>query len=105
MIWSKKCFFEKIAFFGSQMVQNGHKMAQKWVVGGAEGQFWVFKAPRPFGDGLKVILSKNFFFEKSRFLGPKWPKMVTKWAKNGSLGGAQRVNFGFLRLPDPSGMV
>ena len=47
-------FFEKIAFFGSQIAQNGHKMAQKGVVvvGGGGGQrvnFGVLRLPDPPG--------------------------------------------------------
>ena len=68
-----------------------------------EGQFWVFEGPRPFGDGLKVIWSKKQFFEKIAFFGPQMGQNTHKMAQKGVVGGLQRANFGFLRLPDPLG--
>ena len=70
-----------------------------------EGQFWVFEGPRPFGDGLKVIWSEKYFFEKIAFF---WPPNGPKYTQNGPHGGrwgSQRVNFGVLRLPDPLGVL
>ena len=99
-------FLRKTRFFDPKLAQNAHKMGPNgvhWGGGGTKGQFWVFEAPRPSGNRLKMIWSKIFFLRKTRFLTPKSALLPTNWAKMGSTGGVYRVNFGFLRVPDHLG--
>ena len=63
--------------------------------GGIKGQFWVFEGPRPSGTQNKMILSKNIFEKKACFFTLNWPKMPTKWAQIGSIGGYKGSIFGF----------
>ena len=62
-----------------------------------------FEGPRTFGDGSKLIWAKKKIFEKNAFFYPQMAQFGHKMARRGPVWGAQEVNFGFLRLPDPPG--
>ena len=57
------------------------------------------------GAALKVIWSQKTVFRENRVFGvqndPKWPQN----GPNGGPLGPQRVNFAFLRVPEPVGML
>ena len=50
------------------------------------------------------MIWNKFFFEKNAFFDPKNGLFAHKLGQNGVHWGVYRVNFGFLRVPDPSGL-
>ena len=48
--------------------------------------------------------SQKIFFEKNAFFDPKIGLFAHKLGQNGVHWGVYRVNFGFLRVPDPLGV-
>ena len=69
--------------------------AQMGSIGGIKGQICVFEGPRPSGTQNKMIWGRKMFSEKNAFLTPNWPKMPTKWAQRGPLGGYKGSIFVF----------
>ena len=51
-----------------------------------------------------MISSKKFLFEKNVFFDPQIGLFAHKLGQNGVHWGVYRVNFGFLRVPDPLGV-
>ena len=63
-------------------------------LGGIKGQFSGFEGLRPSRNREKMIWRKKNL-RKKRFLIPNWPKMPTKWAQMGSVGGYKGPILGF----------
>ena len=55
-------------------------------------------------DPRNVISYKNTFLRKTRFFDPKIGLFPHKMGQNGVHWGVYRVDFGFLRVPDPLGV-
>ena len=55
-------------------------------------------------DPRKVILYENTYLRKNAIFDPKIGLFAHKLGQNGVHWGVYRVNFGFLRVPDPLGV-
>ena len=78
------------------------KMPLDFILGQIQPQMWesdtedaVWDKRDRRGCFQSDLEQRNIFPRKSRFLGPKWPKMVTKWPKRGSIGGPRGSILGF----------
>ena len=119
----EKKIFEK-NFFGSEVPGPkffkvlfgailGHSGTVQWVLmckyshlwGTHRSTFGFLMVPDHVGSKKISFGDKKIFLRKMHFFGAKMAQNAHKMAQNGTSRGLQRVNFGFLRPPDPLGTL